>query len=77
MTLASTTLNSYALALLIAVIALVSFAGGWVLCDARARGLPWSKALTWSALQGIEFPLFFWLYRRIRPRRIKPSGGSR
>jgi hypothetical protein len=57
--------------LLACVVALVCFAAGWVLSDARARGLPRRKALTWAALQGIEFPLFFWLYRRIRPRRIK------
>ena len=41
---------------------------GWVLRDARARGLPRRKALTWAALQWIEFPLFLWLYRRIRPK---------
>jgi hypothetical protein len=62
--------------LLAAVVALVFFAAGWVLADARARGLPRRKALTWAALQGIEFPLFFWLYRRIRPRRIKPGKSS-
>jgi hypothetical protein len=62
--------------LLAAVVALVFFAAGWVLADARARGLPLRKALTWAALQGIEFPLFFWLYRRIRPRRIKPDKSS-
>ncbi|HEY5159790.1 MAG TPA: hypothetical protein VII83_01845 [Gaiellaceae bacterium] len=59
--------------ILAAVIALVFFAAGWVLADARSRGLPFRKALTWSALQGVEFPLFFWLYRRARPRRIKPG----
>lgn len=57
-------------------VALVAFAAGWVLADARSRGLPMRKALTWAALQGIEFPLFFWLYRRIRPRRIKASDRS-
>jgi uncharacterized BrkB/YihY/UPF0761 family membrane protein len=62
--------------LLAAVVALVFFAAGWVLADARSRGLPLRKALTWAALQGIEFPLFFWLYRRIRPRRIKPGKSS-
>jgi hypothetical protein len=56
---------------LIIVIALVSaaaFSTAWVLLDARARGIPRRKALTWAALQWIEFPLFLWLYRRIRPR---------
>jgi uncharacterized BrkB/YihY/UPF0761 family membrane protein len=57
--------------ILTAVVALVFFAAGWVLADARSRGLPRRKALTWALLQGIEFPLFFWLYRRARPRRIK------
>jgi len=57
--------------ILAVVVALVFFAAGWVLADARSRGLPLRKALTWAALQGIEFPLFFWLYRRARPRRIK------
>ncbi|MGZ4386439.1 MAG: hypothetical protein ACXVZO_05890 [Gaiellaceae bacterium] len=73
MTLASTHLTGIGMAILVAVVGLVAFAAGWVLSDARARGLPWRKALTWAALQGIEFPLFFWLYRRIRPRRIKAS----
>ena len=56
---------------LIIVIALVSaaaFSTVWVLRDARARGIPRRKALTWAALQWIEFPLFLWLYRRIRPK---------
>ena len=41
----------------------------WVLRDAPARGLPRRKAITWAALQWIEFPLFLWLYLRIRPKR--------
>jgi hypothetical protein len=41
----------------------------WVLRDAPRRGLPRRKALTWAALQWIEFPLFLWLYLRIRPKR--------
>ncbi len=69
-------LSSVGVVLLVAVVALVFFAAGWVLADARARGLPRRKALTWAALQGIEFPLFFWLYRRIRPRRIKSGKNS-
>jgi hypothetical protein len=55
----------------IIVVALVSGAASataWVLRDARARGIPRRKALTWAALQWIEFPLFLWLYRRIRPK---------
>jgi hypothetical protein len=54
--------------ILLVVIATVSFSTGWVLRDATARGLPRRKALTWAALQWIEFPLFLWLYRRIRPK---------
>jgi hypothetical protein len=69
MTLAS--LPTIGVVLLAVCIATVAFAGGWVLADARARGVPRRKAFTWALLQGIEFPLFFWLYRRIRPRRIK------
>ncbi len=56
----------------VVVLALVSaaaFSTGWVLRDARARGIPRRKALTWAALQWVEFPLFLWLYRRARPRR--------
>ena len=76
MTLASHSLPTVAIIILVAVVALVTFASGWVLADARARGLPRRKALTWAALQGVEFPLFFWLYRRVRPRRIKPDERS-
>jgi hypothetical protein len=57
----------------IAAIALVSFSSGWVLRDARARGLPTRKAVTWAALQGVEFPLFLWLYHRARPTRVRPE----
>jgi hypothetical protein len=56
---------------LVAAIALVSFSAGWVFRDARARGLPTRKAVTWAALQGVEWPLFLWLYRRARPTRIR------
>ena len=58
------------------VVVLVSAAAlstGWVLRDAHARGLPRRKALTWAALQWIEFPLFLWLYRRIRPTRRRDA----
>jgi hypothetical protein len=50
------------------LVAAAAFSAGWVLRDALARGLPRRKALTWAALQWIEFPLFLWLYRRIRPK---------
>lgn len=51
----------------------------WVLRDASARGLPRRKALTWAILQWVEFPLFLWLYRRVRPkgRRAASGGGAR
>jgi hypothetical protein len=58
------------LIVLVAVSA-AAFSTGWVLRDARARGLPRRKALTWAALQWIEFPLFLWLYRRIRPKGLR------
>ena len=51
------------------VVSAAAFSTGWVWRDAQARGLPRRKALTWAALQWIEFPLFLWLYRRIRPKR--------
>jgi hypothetical protein len=58
-------------AIALVAIALVSFSAGWVFRDARARGLPRRKAVTWAALQGVEWPLFLWLYRRARPTRIR------
>jgi hypothetical protein len=50
------------------LVSAAAFSTGWVWRDAQARGLPRRKALTWAALQWIEFPLFLWLYRRIRPK---------
>ncbi len=50
------------------LIAAAACSTGWVLHDALSRGLPRRKALTWAALQWIEFPVFLWLYCRIRPR---------
>ena len=63
--------------IVLAAVSAAAFSTGWVLRDARARGLPRRKALTWAALQWIEFPLFLWLYRRIRPkgRRDAPRSG--
>jgi hypothetical protein len=60
-------------AVAIVAIGTVSFSSGWVLRDARARGLPTRKAVTWAALQGVEWPLFLWLYRRVRPTRLRPE----
>lgn len=57
----------------VAVLIAAGFSAGWVLRDAQARGLPRRKALTWAALQWIEFPLFLWLYRRIRPKRRRDA----
>jgi hypothetical protein len=62
--------------IVLVVVATVAFSTGWVLRDARARGLSRRKAVTWALLQWIEFPLFLWLYRRIRPRgRRRPDPG--
>ena len=64
--------------IVLVVVAAAALSTGWVLRDAHARGLPRRKALTWAALQWIEFPLFLWLYRRIRPKRkrgITKAGG--
>ena len=55
--------------ILLALVGAASFSAGWVLRDAQARGIPTRKAFTWAALQFVEFPVFLWLYRRIRPRR--------
>jgi len=71
MILASQSLPTIGVVILAVCIAIVAFAAGWVLADARARGVPRRKAFTWALLQGIEFPLFFWLYRRIRPRHVE------
>ena len=57
------------MAILLVLVIAASFSSGWVLRDARARGIPTRKAFTWAALQFVEFPVFLWLYRRIRPRR--------
>ena len=56
-------------ALLVVLVVAASFSAGWVLRDAQARGIPSRKAFTWAALQFVEFPVFLWLYTRIRPRR--------
>jgi hypothetical protein len=48
-----------------------SASAGLVFRDARARGLPTRKALTWAVPQGVEWPLFLLLYRRIRRRRVR------
>lgn len=55
--------------LLVVAVVAASFSSGWVLGDAPARGIASRKAFTWAALQFVEFPVFFWLYTRIRPRR--------
>lgn len=60
--------------IVVILVAAAAFSTGWVLRDARARGIPRRKALTWAALQWVEFPLFLWLYRRIRPKgKRRPS----
>lgn len=59
------------LVVLLVALAVVSFTAGWVFRDARARGLPLRKALTWAALSSQEWPLLFLLYRRVRPCRLR------
>ena len=56
---------------LVAAVAIVSFSAGWVFRDARARGLPLRKAVTWAALATLEWPLLLLLHRRIRPSRVR------
>ena len=64
--------------IVLVLVSAAAFSTGWVLRDARARGLPRRKALTWAVLQWVEFPLFLWLYRRIRPKRRRntPDTGA-
>jgi hypothetical protein len=64
-------MHGIALAVLLVALTVVSYTAGWVLRDARARGLPLRKALTWSLLSSQEWPLFFLLYRNVRPRRVR------
>jgi hypothetical protein len=52
----------------IALVSAAAFSSVWVIRDASLRNTPRRKALTWAALQWIEFPLFLWLYRRARPK---------
>jgi hypothetical protein len=59
------------LPLLLVAVSVVSATAGWTFRDARARGLPMRKALTWAVISTQEFPLVFLLYRRIRPRRVR------
>jgi hypothetical protein len=59
--------------IVLALVTVVAFCTGWVLRDAAVRGIPRRKAVTWAALQWIEFPLFLWLYRRIRPKAKRPT----
>lgn len=67
----STTVVGHVVA--IVLVSAAAFSTGWVLRDAKARGLPRRKALTWAVLQWVEFPLFLWLYRRIRPKRRRDA----
>jgi hypothetical protein len=60
----------------VALVCAAAVSAGWVLRDARARGLPRRKAVTWAALQWVEFPVFLWLYRRIRPQRKRSTTGD-
>jgi hypothetical protein len=64
-------MNGIGLAVLLVAVVVVSFTAGWVFRDARARGLPLRKALTWSVLSSQEWPLLLLLYRRVRPRRVR------
>ena len=61
--------STFGTVLVIVLVGAASFSAGWVLRDAQARGIPSRKAFAWAALQFVEFPVFLWLYRRIRPRR--------
>jgi hypothetical protein len=64
-------MNGIGLAVVLVAVSVVSCTAGWVFRDARARGLPLRKALTWAALSSQEWPLLLLLYRRVRPRRVR------
>ena len=64
------------LMLAVTAAAVVSGSAGWVFRDARAHGIPTRKALTWAALQAVDWPLFLFLYHRARPRRIRVAPPS-
>ena len=64
-------MNGVGLAVLLVALTVASFTAGWVFRDARARGLPLRKAVTWAVLSSQEWPLLFLLYRRVRPRRLR------
>jgi hypothetical protein len=61
-------MDATAISILVALLTAATASTVWVFHDARRRGLPARKAATWAGLQWIEWPLFLWLYRRIRPR---------
>ena len=69
-------MNHIVLPLVLVAIGITSATAGWVFRDARTRGLPMRKALTWAVISTQEFPLIFLLYRRIRPRRIRGTEPS-
>jgi hypothetical protein len=68
--------NSILLPVVLLAVSVVSATAGWVFRDARARGLPRRKALTWAALTTQEWPLLLLLYRRVRPRRLRVQDPS-
>jgi hypothetical protein len=61
-------MNGPAALLVLTAVAVVSVTAGWVLRDARGRGLSWRKAIIWALLTSQEWPLLLLLYRRTRPR---------
>ena len=67
-------MSGIALMVLLLALIVVSFTVGWVFRDARARGLPLRKAITWAVLSSQEWPLMLLLYRRVRPRRLRGDG---
>jgi hypothetical protein len=64
-------MSPFILPIVLVFVSVASATAGWVFRDARARGLPMRKALTWAVISTQEFPLIFLLYRRVRPRRIR------
>jgi hypothetical protein len=61
-------MNPILMTFLLVAVSIGSASAGWVLRDARGRGLPTRKALTWALLCTQEWPLLLLLYRRVRPR---------
>jgi hypothetical protein len=62
----------FAVSAVVLAVSLLTATATWVYRDALSRGLPRPKARTWAALQLVQWPLFYFVYRYMvklrRPR---------